>query len=156
MSSLEPFRVTLHGPGVQLDKQIDQAAALEILQVALGEVNGRGSAAEPRKGTEASEKQRPRLALREYLDAIDARSNPEKIVAFGSYLRDHVGQEDFTRDDMKASFRSAGESLPANLPRDFGSAAQHGWIAEDPAKAGRFYVTRKGDEAVKRRADSNH
>jgi hypothetical protein len=153
MSSADPFRVTLHGPGVQVDKQIDQAAALAILRVALGDMNVSASTVEPPKGAEAAEKQRPRLSLREYLDSVDARSNPEKITAFGSYLRGHAGQEDFTREDIKASFRSAGETLPANLPRDFGSAAQNGWIAEDPAKGGRFYVTRKGEEAVKRRAD---
>src|SRR5262245_9402684 len=134
MPSSDPFRVTLHGPGVQVDKQVEQAAALAILRVALGDMNVNGATTESPKGAETLEKQRPRLSLREYLDSVDASSNPEKITAFGSYLRDHMGQEDFTRDDIKASFRSAGESLPANIPRDFGSAAQNGWIAEDPAK----------------------
>jgi hypothetical protein len=142
---------THHSPSAR--KQIDQTAALAILRVALGDMNVSAGTIEPSKGAETPQKQHTRLSLREYLDSVDARSNPEKIAAFGSYLRDHAGQEDFTRDDIKPSFRSAGETLPANLPRDFGSAAQNGWIAEDPAKAGRFYVTRKGEEAVKRRAD---
>jgi hypothetical protein len=144
--------LTLHGPGVEVDQQVDRAAALAILRVALGDPDVKSDPGESKAGAECAGKRRPRLSLREYVDAVDARSNPEKITAFGAYLRDQQEKDDFSRDDIKGCFRSAGESLPANFPRDFNAAIQNGWISEDHEKSGRYYVTRKGDEVTKSKA----
>lgn len=143
---LEPFRLTLAGPGVSIDKEVTQEVALAVLQVALG---GRVA---PSGGSAASapDSTGPRLSLREFIDLVGVRSNPEKIAAFAAYLRDHAGQEDVARDDIKSCFKSAGEPMPGNFPRDFAGAVQAGLIAEDPKKPGRFYLTRKGEELVGR------
>jgi len=73
-----------------------------------------------------------------------------KILTVGRYVRDFEGRGDFTRDEIRERFRSAGEPQPANFPRDFQKAVRAGWIAEDPKKRGRFYVTRTGDELIDR------
>jgi hypothetical protein len=98
--------------------------------------------------------QHPRISLREFLDQVGARSNPEKITAFASFLRDHQQQEDYSRDDLRACFRSAGEALPGNFARDFQMAVQSGWIAEEHGKPGRYYLTRKGDDAIRKKSGS--
>jgi len=94
-----------------------------------------------------------RVSLREYLQsaALD-RGIHTKILAVGRYLRDFEGQSDFTREDIRNQFRSAGEPQPANFPRDFQKALRAAWIAED-RQNGRYYVTRTGDQEIDRRQD---
>src|SRR5438445_805629 len=73
------------------------------------------------------------LSLREFLQQADVSAGIHaKILAVGRYLRDFEGQADFTRDDIRTRFRTAGEGQPANFPRDFQKAVRAGWIAEDP------------------------
>ncbi len=148
----DDYRVTLSGPGVSLDKAVSQQVALAILQMALGGGTGPSGPVVAETPTGA-ERREPRLSLREFLDAAAARSNPEKIAVFAGYLRDHLLQDDFSREEVKSCFRSAGEPLPGNFARDFQLAVQNGWVAEDHGKPGRYYITRKGDETVRRRAD---
>lgn len=146
MSAQSPaaFRLTLAGPGVEVDKEVGQEAALAIVAIALGG---------PIPVTPNESDHLPRLSLREFIDAKGVRSNHEKIAAFTGYLRDYDGQEDVARDDIKSCFKSAGEAMPGNYPRDFNAAIQAGLIAEDPKKPGRYYLTRKGDETVGRNSD---
>src|SRR5690606_11560684 len=84
----------------------------------------------------------------EFLEETGGSSFHEKIAAIARYMRDHEGQQDFSREDIKVRFRSAGEVMPGNFPRDFQKALQAGWVAEDPQNRGRFYVTRRGDDAI--------
>jgi hypothetical protein len=99
--------------------------------------------------TDAQQLQRmQRLSIREFIEEVGGRSFHAKVAAIGQYMRDHEGQQDFTREDVKVRFRSAGEIMPGNFPRDFQKALQAGWIAEDPQSRGRYYVTRRGDEAI--------
>ncbi|MDP2816518.1 MAG: hypothetical protein Q8O19_07550 [Rectinemataceae bacterium] len=143
------FRVKLEGPGVAVDKEISQEVAVAIMQVALGgglPPSGGGDAARDARG---AQKNGPRLSLREFLESASARSIPEMMTCFAAYLRDHGGQEEFSREDIKACFKQAGETLPGNFPRDFQKAIHNGWVAEERAGSGRYYLTRKGDEAIK-------
>jgi hypothetical protein len=67
---------------------------------------------------------------REALEVSGAQKNPEKIVALAAYvLRD--GGETFKLDDVKAQFRRARETPPANFSRDLGIAIASGWVIED-------------------------
>lgn len=155
MSIDEPtnvFRLMLNGPGISLDKEVDQQIALAVLQMALGGVSSPNLSGNPAT-VAMPERSGPRLSLREFLDSTGAKSNPEKIAIFAMYLRDHAGQELVTKDEVRTCFRSAGEPLPGNYSRDFQLAVQSGWIAEDHGKPGQYYVTRKGDDAVRRKTD---
>ncbi len=77
-----------------------------------------------------------------------AGRNPDKILAIGDYMLECEGAEDFGRVEVKSRFRTAGEAMPKNFTRDFGWALKNGWIAEDPNKPDRFYVTRTGKTAL--------
>lgn len=137
-------KLTLKGAGLAFERIIDAAVAAHVIHTVLQD--------EPNLNIGANAVQRgPRLSFREFLDHVQPKSNSEKIAAFAGYLRDHVGQEDASKDEIKTCFRTAGDALPGNFHRDFQNTIQSGWIAEDPAKPGRFYLTRKGEDFVSRR-----
>ena len=69
-------------------------------------------------------------------------------MAIAEYLYIHEEVELFTRDDIRGRFRTAGEAVPGNFPRDFAWAVKNGWVAEDVKSAGSFYVTQKGRLAI--------
>jgi len=145
----DQFRFSLHGPGVAIDKEVDQSVALALMQVALGASRQNAIISSSSGASASSVGARPQLSLREFVDGVRAKSNPEKMTAFGIYVREHLGRESFSRDEIKGLFRSAGEALPANFPRDFKSAIQSGWIAPDQGAVDLYYVTRRGDEMIK-------
>jgi hypothetical protein len=149
----ESYKVTVTGPGIQADRNVDLAMAVAVMQVMFGTgVTPTGNlkpAALAGLGSHsvATERTQP-LSIREFLGSVGARNIPAKITAIGRYMRDHEAQQDFSREDVKVRFRSAGEVMPGNFPRDFQKAVQAGWVAEDPQNRGRFYVTRRGDDAI--------
>jgi hypothetical protein len=73
-----------------------------------------------------------------------AQKNPEKIVALAAYLLQD-GLDTFKPADVKATFRRARETPPANFTRDLGLALAAGLIAEDKDVAGEYYLTNKTD-----------
>lgn len=77
---------------------------------------------------------------REALDLSGATTNPEKIVALGQYVLGDGG-ETFKVEDVKAQFRRARETAPANFSRDLSVAVQAGWIA--PGDGDEYYITNK-------------
>jgi hypothetical protein len=83
-------------------------------------------------------------APREALERSGAQKNPEKIVALAAYfLLD--GPETFKPDDVKAVFRRARETAPANFTRDLGLAISAGWVVEDKDVPGEYFLTNKID-----------
>ncbi|MBW3557682.1 MAG: hypothetical protein KY454_12195, partial [Actinobacteria bacterium] len=77
---------------------------------------------------------------------MEAKRNPDKIVAIGAFLVDHLGKESFTRE-VKARFQHAGGTPPANFARDFSLAVSNKWIAQAPGSAGNYFVTNTGRKA---------
>jgi hypothetical protein len=145
------YKVAVVGPGIKVEKPVEESKALSVLQVIMS-----NAPASSVPGHSVSAAGTPvvgrgqRLSLREFLEDSGAKNNPAKIVVMGRFLRDLEGQSDFSREEIKARFRSAGEPLPGNLPRDFTAAIASAWIAEDPSNVGRYYVTRKGDESAEK------
>ena len=79
-------------------------------------------------------------SAREALDLSAAKTNPEKIVALGEYVLQDGG-ETFKVEDVKAQFRRARETAPANFSRDLSVAVQTGWIAQGEGEE--YYITNK-------------
>jgi hypothetical protein len=156
----EKYEVRVKGPGIAAEKNVALPKALSVLQIIFGQdisaISPLGSEGVLVKsgsaGTGTSETARTQpLSVREFLAQVAGKSIHAKIAAAGRYMRDYEGLSDFSRDDIKVRFRSAGELMPGNYPRDFQKAVQVGWIGEDPQNRGRFYVTRTGDEAIDRK-----
>jgi hypothetical protein len=149
------YHLSLTGSGITIDKAIDSRTAGAVAHLVLGGVEvppppaATSQGGRPLTSPNSSEQ---RVSLREFLQmsALD-RGIHTKILAVGRYMRDFEGQSDFTRDDVRARFRSAGEPQPANFPRDFQKALRAAWIAEDHQNRGHYYVTHAGDREIERR-----
>jgi hypothetical protein len=143
------FSLRLIGEGINVERQIDHRAALQVLQVLMagGDPIATGPSSVGVK-SDARLANGVTLSLREYLDKIGASKKPDQITTIAHYISHHEGQEDFGRDDIRSRFSTAREPLPANFARDFGAALKSGWIAEVHGKKNRFYVTAKGTQAI--------
>lgn len=147
------YDLSLSGDGISITRRVSEAIARNIIDLVMGgpalkpqrEV---GVAREARDNIRSAPTSRDRLSLREYLDEVGAARNPDKITSIGQYMLDHEGRDLFSRDDVKARFRTAGEPAPGNFHRDFAVAISTGWISEDPHSPGNFYVTKKGREVL--------
>jgi hypothetical protein len=147
--NLNMFSLKLTGEGINVDRQIDHRAALQVLQVVMAggdpiatTLPSSNVKSDPRSSNEAA------LSLREYLDKVGATKKPDQIATIAHYISQHEGQGDFGRDDIRLRFSSAREPLPGNFARDFGAALKAGWIAEVHGNKNRFYVTAKGTQAI--------
>lgn len=79
-------------------------------------------------------------SAREALDLSGAKKNAEKIVALGQYVLQDGG-ETFKVEDVKAQFRRARETPPANFSRDLLTAMKEGWVAQGDGDE--YYITNK-------------
>lgn len=84
-------------------------------------------------------------SARDALDVSGATTNPEKIVALGAYVLQDGG-ETFKVEDVKAAFRRARETAPANFSRDLDKAIASGWIGA--GDAGEYFLTAKVDAVL--------
>lgn len=91
---------------------------------------------------------------RDALNASGAKTNPEKIVAFGIFLtQEDEGKDTFAMEDVRSLFRRAREAMPQNMSRDLEAAIRSGWIAESEVK-GEYYVTDPADNVLTSGFDS--
>jgi hypothetical protein len=134
-----PYQLTLEGDGLKLERSLDRDEAHQILALVLRMPTA--IALPGAAGTAA-----PRLSSREALDASQASSNPEKILAFAVHLERDENKPHFTRLDIKRCFTAAREPPPHNLNRDFVTAVSYGWIHEEAN--GRAYATSTGRGAI--------
>jgi len=90
----------------------------------------------------------PNESIGEFVDRLQARSNPAKIVAIGLFVQATNQAAAFAVRELRKGFVDAGETAPANLSRDVNLAVQAKWIARDPAGEDRWYVTNTGRDAA--------
>jgi hypothetical protein len=145
----DSFSVKLTGDGIQLERNIDQATALEILAVVMG--RSAGSRTQERGESASATRRSTARSIREYLDEIEAVRNPDKILGIANFLISEHGYKRVTSADIKNAFPSAGETVPANFPRDLRWAVTNGWLGEDPTQRGAYYVTETGRAAIEER-----
>ncbi|MFF3740435.1 hypothetical protein [Streptomyces sp. NPDC002566] len=107
-------------------------------------------AEEARLELPARDKERPRPSVegpRQALEFSGARTNPEKMTAFASYLTQVEGHDAFTQSDVRRLFQRARERIPAHFTRDFDRAVQVGWIHEGEVK-GEFYLSQAAQNVI--------
>ena len=147
------YTLKLTGGGVTVERELGEAEALSILSIVMG---GRRLDAPVRDGalatgSAASPGTPTGLTEGEYLEQSGADKYPEKIVALGAYLEDELGQQSFTRSDVREAFERAREPLPGNFARDFSVAASNRWISEVRNSDGDFRLTTTGRKLVQAR-----
>ncbi|MER9237874.1 hypothetical protein [Mesorhizobium sp. M0633] len=145
---LEQFTLTLKGNGVEIKREISPDQFAAIMSVVIGRDMSASNTSTASTG--APVELPVKISLREFLDEVKAVRKPDQIVAIGHYIGLHEGQPTFSREDIKDRFAAAREPMPSNFPRDFGVAIKAGAIAGAHQKAGHYYVTKTGIQAVDR------
>jgi hypothetical protein len=143
----QKFRLSVHGEGIAVDREIDVVVALQVVSMLMGGAPPAGGQhAIPGIHHQASATS-PATSLREKLDAANAKRWPDKIVVIGQHLQS-AGKASFTKGEVRNLFPSAGEGKAGNYTRDFGWAVRNGWVSPLPESTKDFYVTQKGREAI--------
>lgn len=143
----EPITITIEGKVAYKDQvTVAQAARIITFLNAEGDAVPLGAGldagvGEPTGGPDALKSAGTGVgSAREALDISGAKKNPEKIVALGQYVLQDGG-ETFKAEDVKAQFRRARETPPANFSRDLSTAMKEGWIAQ--GEGDEYYITNK-------------
>ncbi len=140
------YSLILEGNGVTIKRSVPESIARAITSLVMG---GAESTQRPLRGAggQAAGSAAGKVSIREYLNGVAAKRNADTITAIVAYLKDQ-GYETVTRDQVKDYFRKAGEPIPGNYTRDFTDALSTGWIAEDHANSGNYYITSSGEAAL--------
>ena len=149
--SEDGFNLKISGDGIDVERRIDSGTLAAVMAVVMG--THRFGSPESLRTTDAPGThilQQTSVALREYLDEVEAIHKADQIVAIGHYISLYEDQPHFSRDEIRSHFSTAREPLPKNFSRDFGLAVKSGMIAEAHKKPGFFYVTKTGISAVER------
>lgn len=142
------YKLNLTGGGVTVDREVSEEQARQIVAIVMGGASVAGPLTRSASGIATRAVSGQTRGLREFIDEVAAERKPEKILAIGAYLIDNLGQQSFSREEVKAQFKNAGEGVPGNYPRDFKWAITAGWIAPDPEADDRFFVTDTGRQAL--------
>jgi hypothetical protein len=163
------FEVSVKGDGISVVRHVDQDTALSVIATLLGggsSTFARSSppvdrgASRPQTFSVAQEPQSgvpderdgiladPRITVGEFIHACNALRYPAKITAIGYFLQVRNNAQSFTKDQVKAQFRPAGEALPGNFPRDFSDAISKRWLAPSPGDKDQYFVTNTGIAAI--------
>jgi hypothetical protein len=161
MSMDQKYTVELVGPGLSLKKELPEPVAHELLVWLLkgGRLPTQGGTMTPQPA-QADVKVAPTLrppghavpavvSVREFMEQYSPTRVPDKIACFGLYLREHRNQREFTKGDLVGLFQDAADPLPKNLTRDIRWAQQIAWVAPSATNPEMFYLTKKGEDAVR-------
>lgn len=150
------YRLTLSGAGVTVEREIPGYVAARIISMVMGGSNPPGGGTSSWGSDPTMQSQGSGVVadtVGEFLQATGATSNPEKILAIAVFLAERKQKADFSRADIRAQFRAAGEPNPANFPRDFQKAVASRWLAPVEGSKDSFFVTNTGRGAVSGRFD---
>lgn len=139
----EKFEVTVKGAGIKFTRKVSSSQSAKIIAVALG--------TEDITATSDEESPKIKVSPREFLNEHTPRTNPQKILTLGAYLRDILDYKTFSSDEIKTQLERAKEPIPSNFSRDVGQTVQRAWIAESNEEPGKYFITARGDEALKSR-----
>jgi len=148
------YDLSLTGEGISVTQKISQVIAYRVVAVLMGGASASAVGSHAGRAATVASTGGAALpttigqSLREYMDSVGAKRNPEKILAIAKYLTDNENRN-VNRGEVKAEFRGAAEPVPGNYLRDFRWAVQVGWLAEDRQSRGYYYVTSAGDDALR-------
>jgi hypothetical protein len=141
----KPYLVKISGPRVNVETMTDEPTARALMEVIMGGLT------EPPTLVPPEGQQQRTTSLREFVDSSGAKSIAAQVLAIAEFVRTTERKDEFTRDEIGDHFRLADLAPPTNLARDFQTAADYGWIAEDPRALGHYFITTKGHEVLRQR-----
>jgi hypothetical protein len=149
------YELSLTGPGMTIKRTVDEDVALRVITLVMGGAPAAtdarsvpSNAGRPDASVTLPTNGRAAHSVGEFLSDVEAKRNPDKIVAFAVYLEDYASKKPFTTEDVRSQFPLAGEGIPANFSRDFKWAVSNRWIAAMSGSPNEFYVTNTGRKAI--------
>jgi hypothetical protein len=142
------YQVIISGPGVNVDTMTDETMARMLMEMVMGGLAQPPRIVPPGGGREAT-------TLREFVGSSGAKTVAAQILAIAQFVRTTERKDEFTRDEIGGKFELAGLTPAADLAREFQTAADHGWIAEDARALGHFFITTRGHEALRKKFEGD-
>ena len=142
MTDLRLHKIKISGPDINREFEVEETLAAQVYQ-GLAKMGSN----EKQIVTTAFQNQSfqtldQKLSPQEYLVQVNAKTNPEKIVAFTKYLM-NTGLQSVELTELRLQFQNAREPIPGNFGRDVAKAVRAGWIAQ--GSDGKYYVTNTGE-----------
>ena len=165
METQNTYSVQLSGPGLDFKRDLSESNAHELLiwllkGGKLGSSQTSSIAAiehhpstpvgsEHTKSKPATPSYGVLMSVREFADEYEPKRVPDKIASFALYLREHRNTREFKREEIVSLFQESAEPVPKNIGRDLKWTQSIGWIAISHTDRQAFYLTNRGEEAVK-------
>lgn len=145
--SPDQFKLSLHGDGISIEKNVDRNTAAAVVSVVMGgpAISQMNSARF--HGAVDNSSVAPQKSLREFLIDVSPATNIERITAIGLYLHKYKSKDTFSKEDIEAGFKKARETRPSNLSRDLSNSVKSGAI-DEAAESGLYYVTNTGERSL--------
>lgn len=149
-------KINIEGEKLSFEEHISKTLAVQIIGmcIASGQSQERENS-NPFSAFDFVPGKQPKESVVEYVQRHNAKSNPEKILAFAGFIKNIQKKEVFFQNEIKSLFRDAREILPANFTRDFNMVISNGWIHSDPETKDLFYITQTGLKALDSGFDSS-
>jgi hypothetical protein len=148
--SEKPFKITVEGPGISIAREVAESVLPRLM--ALLVIPDSAGVAEPHIGRQGGSVSA--TSIGEFLSELNIRSNPERIAGVALFLRETMGRDTVSKDDLPTWFQRAGQPAPKNIHRDIKDAVAQRLIAEDHAHAGEFLVTDTGVRVLRGAGDA--
>jgi len=94
-------------------------------------------------------------SLSEFINIINPRSHPERIIAIAYYMKKYEEIEEFDKKTLIEKFKEGALPLPANINRDIKIAIRNRWLSR--RRQGRtyvYYITVKGIKFIERKIET--
>lgn len=144
-------KVVISGPDLNYEVEVDDIVAAQVYQGLKKISLDRSTRPFDQNSTLVSNLSNPldismNMSVREYLIEVNAKTNPQKILAFAKYLISK-GNEFADIQELKLQFQNAQEPIPVHFARDFAIAVKKAWVAYSSDKS-KCYVTNTGQRMI--------
>lgn len=150
-NKLKLHKINISGPDINREFEVDETLAAQVYQGLIKLTSGSGQTYKANLQNQQGLILEQNLSPQEYLIQANAKTNPEKILAFTKYLID-LGQHAITLTELRLLFQKARESIPGNFGRDVAKSIRLGWIAQGTDL--KYYVTNLGEQILESKFSS--
>jgi len=144
----ENVKITIEGEGLSLIKQTTLQKAGQIISFLGYNKNGAVSSTESISGIDAPLLPNKRLQPKDIIVGSNAKTYAQKITALAMYLKEQLGQNVFTPQELKILFKKMGDE-PKNFTRDLNTALEFQYVFCVDSITEQYELTHKGTEEVR-------
>lgn len=151
MPDESPFRVTLSGDGVQVEKAVSEAVARQVMHIVMGgdsalrEAGARMSA--PMPSPPSGDTQADRSGAKAYMSEKKPGSDIERVTCLAYFLTHYLNSPTFQTRDLSKLNTDAHQPKLSNPTVAVNNASRQRYLT--PAGGGKKRITTIGEEVVR-------